>query len=91
MQESTCETKLGLYLAQVHEAALSQRKDVNLPSLDDVCNAYIQQVLEVSAGNHTQAAQILGIGRTSLYRHLKRRKTADAKTRLRIALHEICP
>ena len=41
-------------------------------SLDEVCAQHIQKVLEVCKGNRLRAAQILGIGRTSLYRYLKR-------------------
>jgi DNA-binding protein Fis len=33
---------------------------------------HIQRVLEMCQGNRLRAAQILGIGRTSLYRYLKR-------------------
>lgn len=41
-------------------------------SLDDVRKLHIQRVLELCQGNRLRAAQILGIGRTSLYRYLKR-------------------
>src|SRR5690242_17499161 len=41
-------------------------------SLDDVRKVHIQRVLEMCQGNRLRAAQILGIGRTSLYRYLKR-------------------
>jgi transcriptional regulator of acetoin/glycerol metabolism len=41
-------------------------------SLDEVRKAHIQRVLEMCQGNRLKAAQILGIGRTSLYRYLKR-------------------
>ncbi len=41
-------------------------------SLDEVRKLHIQRVLEVCQGNRLRAAQILGIGRTSLYRYLKR-------------------
>jgi DNA-binding NtrC family response regulator len=41
-------------------------------SLDEVRKAHIQRVLEMCQGNRLRAAQILGIGRTSLYRYLKR-------------------
>lgn len=42
-----------------------------LNSLEDVRNAHIQQVLSFCHGNRNRAARILGIGRTSLYRHLR--------------------
>ncbi len=41
-------------------------------SLDEVRKLHIQRVLEMCQGNRLRAAQILGIGRTSLYRYLKR-------------------
>ncbi len=41
-------------------------------SLDEVRKLHIQRVLEVCPGNRLRVAQILGIGRTSLYRYLKR-------------------
>jgi transcriptional regulator with PAS, ATPase and Fis domain len=39
--------------------------------LEQVCNEHIQRVLETCSGNRVRAAQMLGIGRTSLYRYLK--------------------
>ncbi len=54
-------------------------------SLEEVRKIHIQRVLEMCQGNRLRAAHILGIGRTSLYRYLKRngddarpRKTAGA-------------
>jgi len=41
-------------------------------SLEEVRKLHIQRVLEMCQGNRLRAAQILGIGRTSLYRYLKR-------------------
>src|SRR5690348_11380912 len=41
-------------------------------SLDEVRKMHIQRVLELCKGNRLRAAQIWGIGRTSLYRYLKR-------------------
>jgi DNA-binding NtrC family response regulator len=40
--------------------------------LDEVRRIHIDRVLESCNGNRVRAAQMLGIGRTSLYRHLKR-------------------
>ena len=40
--------------------------------LDEVRSVHIQRVLEMCNGNRVRAAQVLGIGRTSLYRFLKR-------------------
>ncbi len=41
-------------------------------SLDEVRKVHIQRVLGMCQGNRLRAAQFLGIGRTSLYRYLKR-------------------
>jgi len=41
-------------------------------SLEEVRKIHIRRVLELCQGNRLRAAQILGIGRTSLYRYLKR-------------------
>jgi DNA-binding protein Fis len=40
--------------------------------LDAVRKEHIERVLELCSGNRVRAAQMLGIGRTSLYRYLKR-------------------
>jgi DNA-binding NtrC family response regulator len=40
--------------------------------LEEVRKQHIRRILELCGGNRVRAAQILGIGRTSLYRHLKR-------------------
>jgi DNA-binding NtrC family response regulator len=40
--------------------------------LDEVRRTHIQRVLEMCNGNRVRASQMLGIGRTSLYRFLKR-------------------
>ena len=48
--------------------------------LDEVRSDHIQRVLDMCHGNRVRTAQILGIGRTSLYRFLKRApKQAAAK------------
>jgi two-component system response regulator HydG len=51
-------------------------------SLDEVRKVHIQKVLQMCNGNRLRAAQILGIGRTSLYRYLKR-DGYDVNTRAR--------
>jgi transcriptional regulator of acetoin/glycerol metabolism len=49
--------------------------------LDEVRGIHIQRVLEMCNGNRVRASQVLGIGRTSLYRFLKRTtKNAQAKS-----------
>ena len=40
--------------------------------LEEVRRLHIERVLEMCQGNRVRAAQMLGIGRTSLYRYLKR-------------------
>lgn len=56
-----------------HRGSLPPRSDDWRPlSLEDVRKVHIQRVLELCQGNRLRAAQILGIGRTSLYRYLKR-------------------
>src|SRR6201988_3857391 len=57
-----------------------QHRPVRLPgdedwqplSLDEVRKVHIHKVLHMGNGTRLRAAQILGIGRTSLYRYLKR-------------------
>jgi DNA-binding protein Fis len=46
--------------------------------LDDVCELHIKRVMEMCNNNRLQAAQILGIGRSSLYRHFKRKRMETA-------------
>jgi DNA-binding NtrC family response regulator len=52
-------------------AGASDESWLPLP-LEEVRRIHINRVLEVSHGNRVRAAQLLGIGRTSLYRYLKR-------------------
>jgi len=42
--------------------------------LDQICREHILRVLQACGGNRSRAAQILGIGRTSLYRFLLEEK-----------------
>jgi len=46
--------------------------------LEEVRSIHIQRVLEACNGNRVRAAQVLGIGRTSLYRFLKRTAATPA-------------
>ena len=50
-------------------------------SLEEVRKIHIQRVLDMCQGNRLRAAQILGIGRTSLYRYLKHAGHAHGKER----------
>jgi two-component system, NtrC family, response regulator HydG len=54
-----------------HVHATSEENWRPLP-LDEIRRIHIQRVLEMCGGNRVRASQILGIGRTSLYRFLKR-------------------
>jgi two-component system, NtrC family, response regulator HydG len=57
---------------QHRDAREPRSEDWRPLSLDEVRKVHIQRVLELCQGNRLRAAQILGIGRTSLYRYLKR-------------------
>jgi transcriptional regulator of acetoin/glycerol metabolism len=46
--------------------------------LEEVRKQHIRRVLEACEGNRVRAAQMLGIGRTSLYRFLKRAEKKSA-------------
>src|SRR6185437_10480707 len=48
--------------------------------LDEVRRIHIKRVLEMCAGNRVRAAQELGIGRTSLYRFLKREQRRTSRS-----------
>jgi transcriptional regulator with PAS, ATPase and Fis domain len=55
-----------------------------LLSLDEVRKVHIQRVFAMCMGNRLRAAQVLGIGRTSLYRYLKRDQLEpDSQVKLR--------
>ncbi len=54
-------------------------------TLQDIEEAYIQQVLTRTAGNKTTAAEILGLNRTTLHRRLNRTTTPTTQQR-RLAL-----
>lgn len=51
--------------------------DPDLCSLEELQRRYIQRVLKVVKDNRTHAAEILGIGRTTLYRMLRESDPAD--------------
>ena len=57
---------------QHRTARLAGDEDWRPLSLEEVRKVHIQKVLQMCNGNRLRAAQILGIGRTSLYRYLKR-------------------
>ncbi len=43
----------------------------DLPSLEELERRYTRHVLEHTSGNRTEAARLLGIGISTLWRHLK--------------------
>jgi DNA-binding NtrC family response regulator len=45
---------------------------VKVLTLDEMCGRYIQWMLTRCGGNRAAAAQLLGIGRTTLFRYLKK-------------------
>jgi DNA-binding NtrC family response regulator len=51
--------------------------------LEEIRRQHIRRVLESVEGNRVRAAQLLGIGRTSLYRFLKRSEKKEANTATR--------
>ena len=55
----------------VFEASLEPGKIV---TLEEIEQAFIEDVLEVLGGNKVQAARVLGIDRRTLYRRLATRK-----------------
>ena len=46
-------------------------------SLHEVCMRHIRLVLGLCQGNRTQAARILGVGRTTLYRYLQEKQNVN--------------
>jgi two-component system response regulator HydG len=48
-------------------------------SLEEVRKQHIRRMLQLCGGNRVRAAQMLGIGRTSLYRHLKREGSKECR------------
>jgi DNA-binding NtrC family response regulator len=73
-------TDLPEHLQKPRRRAPSQNGDWRPVPLDEVRRDHIERVLATCNGNRVRAAQTLGIGRTSLYRFLKRsKKQAAAK------------
>jgi DNA-binding NtrC family response regulator len=57
---------------QKPDRAAAATKSWTLLPLEEVRREHIERILELCSGNRVRAAQMLGIGRTSLYRYLKR-------------------
>jgi two-component system response regulator HydG len=68
-----------LMLGAVHFDAPQpgQPPSLELPSLRQKMDEYVQEVLTLTGGNHTQAAKILGITRRTLQRMAAKRRTAS--------------
>ena len=49
-----------------------RRRNVELLSLDELEKRHIKRVLEVTGGNRTKAAKILGVNVTTVYRKVER-------------------
>ena len=60
------------HLQKPHRRATSTDAPWSPLPLDEVRSDHIQRVLDMCHGNRVRTAQVLGIGRTSLYRFLKR-------------------
>jgi DNA-binding NtrC family response regulator len=63
-----------LQSAQVRAAARSPLSALfeDLPALDELERRYLLYILEVTGGNRTRAAEVLGIDRRTLYRMIER-------------------
>jgi DNA-binding NtrC family response regulator len=74
-------TDLPNHLQKPHRRPAIQEENWRPLPLEEVRKIHIQRVLEMCNGNRVRASQVLGIGRTSLYRFLKRttRQSALAK------------
>jgi DNA-binding NtrC family response regulator len=66
------------HLQRPHRRIAASEENWRPLPLDEVRGLHIQRVLESCHGNRVRAAQTLGIGRTSLYRFLKRTTTHAA-------------
>jgi transcriptional regulator with PAS, ATPase and Fis domain len=73
-------TDLPVHLQKPRQGSARAEENWRPLPLDEVRGIHIQRVLEMCNGNRVRASQMLGIGRTSLYRFLKRTtKKAAAK------------
>lgn len=66
-------------LKTVPESKSGSANHTPLVSLDEICRIHVRRVLVSCDGNRKWAAQILGIGRTTLYRRYL--KSADLTER----------
>jgi DNA-binding NtrC family response regulator len=76
---SACMTATGEFIdladlpenLQQQSNRLTGGEDWEPLSLDHICDQHIKRVLELCQGNRKQAAEVLGIGRTTLYRYVQ--------------------
>ena len=61
-------------LPSIFRHAVSRTPRRNINSLDQMNRTHIEEVLESTGGNKTEASKILGINRSTLYRIMKRFK-----------------
>jgi len=71
-------TDLPEHLRKPHRRLTGPEENWRPLPLDEVRRIHIQRVLDMCNGNRVRASQVLGIGRTSLYRFLKRTAKASA-------------
>ena len=67
---------LSGHLQNLRQQPRGSRENWRPMSLDECRRAHIERVLEMCKGNRVRASEVLGIGRTSLYRFLKRHSCA---------------
>ena len=62
--------------------------EANVLTLDEMCDWYIGCVLTHCGGNKETTARVLGIGRTSLYRYLKKLECEKPESAIRNRLQD---
>jgi DNA-binding NtrC family response regulator len=63
---------LPQHLQRPHGRLLGVDESWHPLPLKDLCRLHVQRVLDLCHGNRVRTAEVLGVGRTSLYRYLKR-------------------
>ncbi|MGD8441127.1 MAG: helix-turn-helix domain-containing protein, partial [Holophagae bacterium] len=58
--------------SDLRELSMSSVERQSWPSLDEKTREYLQQVLALTEGRKSEAAEILGVPRTTLWRMIKR-------------------
>ncbi len=65
---------------QLRDHSGSADEDETLPSLEEIQRQYVLRVLESVHGNKSRAAEILGIGRSTLYQLIPKLDESRATT-----------